>query len=267
MINKKRKGEQLIFRQSSDNKRWVIYSPQRSKRYGRMSNNICPFCPGNEHLTPPALQDWPVRVFSNLFPILPNHKVIVHSPDHKRDIPNLAVEQIIYIIKTYIACYQNLQNFGKVIIFNNSIARAGATIVHPHSQIIALAKNIKVYIPPLEHVANIVSSTNYFSVYCPEFSQFPCETWIAPKKPLSFYALSNTIQNDLAQILKNILSKIRSLNSPDQTAYNYYFSPSLKNWYIRIIPRLTIGGGFEFATNLTVNSIPPSKAIKILSRI
>lgn len=253
--------------QSSDNKRGVIYNPKRTKRREYNNKKLCPFCPGNEQLTPPAVQDWPVRVFSNLFPILPHHEVIVHAPDHKKDIPDFSLEQVTYIIKTYIVRFRNLKNFGKVIIFNNSVARSGATIAHPHSQIVALEKNIKVYIPPLEPAANIVSTSNYFSIYCPEFSQFPYETWIAPKKPLSFPALSVTVQKDLARTLKNSLFKIRSLHLPDQTAYNYYFVPSLKHWYIRIIPRLAISGGFEYATNLAVNTITPLKAKKMLSRI
>ena len=77
--------------------RWVIISPKRKERpkgEGERAGEeiLCPFCPGNEHLTPPEIYrwgkryptdpEWLVRVVPNKYPITDIHEIIVHSPDH-----------------------------------------------------------------------------------------------------------------------------------------------------------------------------------------
>lgn len=262
--------------QSIDSKRGVILNPQRSKREPKL--DTCPFCPGNEHLTPPAIQDWPVRVFPNKYPILPHHEVIVHSPDHSPDIPDLPLSQISLIIKTYIARYKALKKYGTIIIFNNSAGKSGATLSHPHSQILALPPEIKTSIPPLEPVKgealkSVAFKNSNFIAYCPAFSQFPYETWIRPIKAikgLAFYKIKGEVLKSLAKILQLTLRKIVSIPKlPDSPyhpdiAYNFYLIPD-SPFYLRIIPRLTTLAGFEFATGLTVNPVPPIKAAKTLA--
>ena len=62
----------------------------RGKDAKPMTPVVCYFCKGNENLTPPTLykdtDDWNVRVFKNAFPIVEDHEVIVHSPDHQKDL-------------------------------------------------------------------------------------------------------------------------------------------------------------------------------------
>jgi galactose-1-phosphate uridylyltransferase len=71
---------------------WVIFAPSRARRPHEFrgacpkptpesAGKVCPFCPGNEHLTPPEIfrvpvrglpkpADWRVRVIPNRFPAL-----------------------------------------------------------------------------------------------------------------------------------------------------------------------------------------------------
>src|SRR3989344_479881 len=101
------------------------------------------FSKGYEQNTPEAVyqdaDDWNVRVFKNKFPLVDDHEIIVHSPHPDRDIDDLPLEQNIRIIRAYL---NRVSFYGsqdkEVMIFNNRGGRAGASIVHPHSQIVAL---------------------------------------------------------------------------------------------------------------------------------
>ena len=72
--------------------RWVTVSDDRSKRPFvfaprmlpvQVDDRSCPFCPGNEEATPPALEtygpegQWLVRVVPNLFPAFEGEDAIV----------------------------------------------------------------------------------------------------------------------------------------------------------------------------------------------
>jgi len=106
--------------------------------------NVCFFCKGNENLTPNTLykdaDDWNVRVFDNKFRIVDDHEVIVHSPSHDKDLPDLSLEQVV----RYVRALLNRTNYytskeKEVLIFNNRGGKAGASLLHPHTQLIALA--------------------------------------------------------------------------------------------------------------------------------
>ena len=83
----------------------VIYAPRRADRSNAFAqeplqlpaSQLCPFCPGNEDETPPAVQvwslggdkHWQVRAVPNRFPVVDaqapasgRHEVLIESPDH-----------------------------------------------------------------------------------------------------------------------------------------------------------------------------------------
>lgn len=248
---------------SADKKSGVIYNPKRKHRRVDIRKTGCPFCLGNEELTPPEIQDWPVRVFPNKYKILTNHYIIIHSPNHCRDIADLAFKQVTLLIKAYALMHQKLSKYGKVIIFNNSAGKAGASMIHPHSQVIAVPHKIRIEVPPIEPVANIVLENDDFVAYCPEFSQFPYEIWIAPKTKNGFFAnFYEKKSNNLAKILQLSLKKLRHVlnhNHQGKIPYNFYLI-SGKKGYLRITPRIKIPAGFEFATGIFVNATPPAEA-------
>jgi UDPglucose--hexose-1-phosphate uridylyltransferase len=160
--------------------RWVIISSERSKRPSdfasdspsRRNQGLCPFCPGNEHATPPeisALRDpetapdtpgWTLRVISNKFPALVAqgelnregvgifdrmngvgaHEVIVETPDHNQDIVDLSADQVARVLDAYcdrIADLGRDPRFRYVMVFKNQGEAAGASLEHSHSQLIA----------------------------------------------------------------------------------------------------------------------------------
>jgi UDPglucose--hexose-1-phosphate uridylyltransferase len=165
---------------------WVIFATSRARRphelkQGAISaapaasaaTKACPFCPGNERLTPPEVyalrsdavtnsSDWQVRVVPNKFPALRieeddrsveeshpffrfrggcgAHEVIIESPNHDVFLGNQPIAQIERLLKTLQARYRDLlrdSRFKAIIIFKNHGEAAGTSLRHPHCQLIA----------------------------------------------------------------------------------------------------------------------------------
>lgn len=128
----------------------------------------CPFCVGNEHMTPPTIHsapqdgDWQVRIVENLYPVLAEssaqqtvslglqqiisgygrHEVIIDHRNHGIGIHEMSVEHLELLIKTYRlrmqSLYESDPRIRYVLVFKNFGPAAGASIRHTHSQIIAL---------------------------------------------------------------------------------------------------------------------------------
>ncbi len=161
--------------------RWVIISTERSGRPQDLivpcppvaSNALCPFCPGQERLTPREIlayrafgseangPNWSVRVIPNKFPALQvegemgregiglydrmngigAHEVIIETPSHTDglgDLPPKRVEDVLWAYRDRILDLKKDLRFRYILIFKNHGAAAGATLEHSHSQLIAL---------------------------------------------------------------------------------------------------------------------------------
>jgi UDPglucose--hexose-1-phosphate uridylyltransferase len=125
----------------------------------------CPFCKGNEHMTPPTIvqtpkKNWEFRVFSNKFPLLTEgvkfthkksklmkrmsgygfHEVLVETPYHNEQWQHFKKKKFVEIFDMYKARYNNLinkPNIQHVMLFKNYGRAGGASLVHSHSQILA----------------------------------------------------------------------------------------------------------------------------------
>jgi UDPglucose--hexose-1-phosphate uridylyltransferase len=163
-------------RQDPTTKDWIIVAPRRAARPHfavtvRMPEQPeyepnCPFCPGNEGMTPPELHrvgngtGWHVRVVGNMFPALNgqgsteragaglfremsgigSHEVVIETPRHNARMDQVSDEEMAGILLTWRERYRQLksrQSTGAVIIFKNSGPMAGTSLIHPHSQVVA----------------------------------------------------------------------------------------------------------------------------------
>jgi UDPglucose--hexose-1-phosphate uridylyltransferase len=127
----------------------------------------CPFCPGNEAMTPPevlsipAKRDWQVRVVPNKFAALEpaagsaeirgsglfqamdgigHHEVVIETPVHNRSLADMEpgeVEVVLRVFQRREAALRADPRVKLVLVFKNQGERAGTSLVHPHSQIIA----------------------------------------------------------------------------------------------------------------------------------
>lgn len=154
--------------------RWVIISTERARRPSDFATTResepsdpgrCPFCPGNEHQTPPEIArrerdgNWTIRVVPNKFPALvpgaPErrgkgiydrmngvgaHEVIIESPDHAAELADLEIDRIADLMGVFRERATDLArdpNIRYVLVFKNHGRSAGASLAHSHCQLIA----------------------------------------------------------------------------------------------------------------------------------
>jgi UDPglucose--hexose-1-phosphate uridylyltransferase len=123
---------------------YVVVTPWRQHR-PNLPEGPCAFCPGG--LEAPGPYD--VRYIPNRWPALPDgrHEVVLHSPDHDASFPALGTERSARVVELWSARTATLgarADVAYVFVFENRGRMIGATIEHPHSQIMAFG-----LIPPI----------------------------------------------------------------------------------------------------------------------
>lgn len=316
--------------------RWVIISTERGKRPSDFGGEIetgvgkfCPFCPGNEDKTPTEVlayheptrerdkPGWWVRVIPNKFPALHvegalnrqgegmydkmngigAHEVIVETPDHAVDFPDLPpkrAEDVIWAYRDRIMDLKKDARFEYILVFKNKGAAAGASLSHPHSQMIAtpivpktvreLVNGAKNYFEYKERCVfcdmikqemtsggRVVAENEDFVAFVPFAARFPFELWVLPKVHDSdFEDMQKHEVVNLSRILQLVLKKMQ--NVLDNPPYNFIIlnSPLREaklqhyHWHIEIIPKLTKVAGFEWGSGFYINPTPPEEAAKFL---
>jgi UDPglucose--hexose-1-phosphate uridylyltransferase len=242
------------------------------------TSHFNPFAPGHEDRTPPEVAawgrpegagadtpGWKVRVVPNKFPVLQRegeldpqglgmfdmmngigaHEVIIENPDAAWDIANATPDEMALVLDAYVARMKALQEdarFRYVLIFRNAGVAAGATLAHPHSQIIALPILPRQVSEKLEAARDyfarkgrcvftdvirqelamgdrVVEETEHFVVLSPFAARFPFELQIYPRRHCHDFALITPAERDaLAQVLPRSLRRIK--NALGDPAYN-----------------------------------------------
>ncbi|WP_281951635.1 galactose-1-phosphate uridylyltransferase [Nitrosophilus kaiyonis] len=290
------------------------------------------FAYGKEHLTPPEIYavredgskpnspGWKIRVIPNKYPALKNeifrknkkcifesfngygfHEIVIETPDICKQFESFTIDEFYLLLKTYQkrlnSLYEN-EYIQYVHIFKNRGYEAGASILHSHSQILALP-----YIPTqIKTILN--QSEKYFSkknrcllcdeikceqkeksrviyenekyiLYAPFASFYPYEMKIVPKNHFSDFGkcdkkdiklLSEIFKEAflrLEKIAKEIPFNLILVSLPKKTdeAEKYF------HWHFEILPRINIFGGFEHGTLDTINVVEPEKAAEFLKNI
>ncbi len=175
---------------------WVIYAPARAQRpqpkLPRASSEfeeqgVCPFCPGNEALTPPEVDAdrdgdgrWRVRVVPNKYPAFeagtPNqhvqegpmfrsmggygvHEALIESPEHDRTLghqPAEQVERVLRAVHRRFIEHMRDPRLRAIVVFKNHGRRAGSTLKHPHWQIMATP-----IAPRLQRLKHAIATEHY----------------------------------------------------------------------------------------------------------
>jgi len=226
------------------------------------------------------------------------HELVI-THDHDKQIPQFNINEIKELIDAYQSRYLSLKDeefVNHISIFHNHGAEAGASMVHPHSQIITtplvdsdlnnaletsqkyFSKNKKcLYCEMIKlerkKKKRIVFENKHFLVLCPFASKSAFQMIITPKKHLShFEDIAEEEKVSLAQAFKIAFSKFyKVLSDP---AYNFYLHTAPCNgkkhkyyhWHWTILPKTATMAGFEIGTRMEISSIEPEKSAQILRK-
>lgn len=227
------------------------------------------------------------------------HEVII-TRDHHRSPGEQSAQEVAILLSSYRERYRLLAQepcVEYVSIFHNHGQEAGASIYHPHSQIIAIP-----VVPPdvgrslfgsagyfrlhqkcvhctmisfeIRSRRRIVYSNRHFVAFAPYVSRSAFEVRIFPRVHNSNFETSSDEEiRSCAEALSAVLGQLhRRLNNPaynffihtapvaDHSRYNYY------HWHIEILPKTAVWAGFEIGTGIEISTIAPETAAQFLRK-
>lgn len=296
---------------------------EKSAKDVQKEKEKCPFC-RLENQAPPILEKnngngkWGVLVIPNKFPAFSQgdyfnerkdgpYRImdgvgfceVVVTKDHSRHMAEFSVKEIRDVLDVYHERYLDLmneKNVNYISIFHNHGREAGASVAHPHSQIIAhslidpdLKRSLSgssifwkknngkkcVHCVMLDwdkkSGKRIIFENKKFRVVIPFTSRMAFETRIYPIKHHAYFERIEDDEKDyLAEAFKVALSKLnKGLNNP---AYNFFLhtAPCDGNnydhyhWHWEILPKTSVWAGFELGTGIEISTIEPEKAAEYL---
>jgi UDPglucose--hexose-1-phosphate uridylyltransferase len=300
------------------------------------TDTLDPFEPGNERLTPPEVYavrpehskpnepGWRVRVVPNRYPAMRiegaleatsegiydritgigAHEVVIETPDGDTPLEKLAVEGITEVLATYRERMLDLDRdhrFQHIYVFKNVGASAGASLSHPHSQLVALP-----VVPPFvegklararDHYqrkqrslftdilhaektdgSRLVAENDGYFLFCPFASRFPFELAIFPKRHQPDYVSCRPTElHDLAEVLRFALNRLGDVlelpgynmllhTAPLRRPSTDRFASTRHDycWHLEIVPRFQSLAGFEIGLGAYINTVYPEDAARAL---
>ena len=315
-------------------KNWVVIATGRAKRPEdfakqerlkvEVAEKECPFCdlatqgkPMLEYKNEAG--DWEVAVIPNKYPAFAQsgslneraegpysimdgvgfHEVVV-TRDHQKSLAQMPLAQVRRVIDAYQERYLELANekfVNYISVFHNHGREAGASIAHPHSQIMA----IPVIDPDLQGSLNgsrlffetqgecvhckmmewdredkrrVVYENKEFVVLCPFASRAAFEMRIYPKEHHPYFErIKDAEKEQLANALQVALNKLfKGLNDP---AFNFFLHTAPADgkdyghyhWHFEIVPKTAVWAGFELGAGIEISTVEPEKAAEYLRGI
>lgn len=311
------------------------HQPDQKNNHAEQSETDCPFedpqktndaaplfwLPGPEKSGSTSLEDWFVQVIPNKYPALISHddrtcsikrehgpyKVIdgvghhevIITRSHDKSLGQMSSQEAELVLRTYQARYNALKEdecVAYILIFHNHGEGAGASIAHPHSQLIAMPivppdvsrsfrgseqffKDNKacIHCTMLKwergEQKRIVYENAEFLVLAPYASHTSYELRIYPKgHDCNFELLEDVRLSLLAEALTAALGKLyTALGNP---AYNFFIhttpvdSPEARHyhWHIEILPKTGTPAGLELGADVDVAVARPEDVPGILEQ-
>jgi UDPglucose--hexose-1-phosphate uridylyltransferase len=312
--------------------RWVTIVAQRADRpidfaprnraldLDRAQN--CPFCPGHEESTAPVSESWDdhgswrMRVVPNLFPAFDGddgfvvhhlgpvhvaaeasgiHEVFVYTPDHEGGIHRLnddSAAELMYMLARRLADHAARRGVRYTQVIVNHGREAGASLSHPHAQILGLP-----FVPgeildeerafarfaggcvicttieaELAADERVVFADDEVACVTPFWSGAPFELLLMPRRhelhlqdadPESLAAVGRAIRDAVAHLnaaLGDIAYNIGFHTAPHEHAGHYH-------WHVHLWPHLVTQPGFERGTGVMINVVPPERATATLREV
>jgi UDPglucose--hexose-1-phosphate uridylyltransferase len=265
--------------------------------------------------------DWTLRVFPNKYPAFARpvggrishkeegpyfwmdgvgyHEVIV-TRDHFKHIGLMDPIWVAEILDSYQTRYLDLMNKKSVRyieIFHNHGKKAGASISHPHSQLVAIPV-VSPYIQleltgseeyyrshkkcvfcdivewEIDYKKRVIFENEDFIVIAPFASRVAFEMWVIPKKHSPYFErISDEEKISGGQALHQAIRKIgKVLDEPD---FNFYLHTAPcdgkdyphYHWHIEILPKTSTWAGFELSTGIEISAMEPELAAEYLREV
>lgn len=308
---------------------WAIIAPERANRPAdrrvstqRTSPTACPFCPGNEAATsheitrlpdPNGRHAWGLRVFPNRYPAfrieeaprskaagpydllaaVGAHEVFVETPLHEHPAAAMRfteMRQIVRLWKTRVLDLQRDPRIAHCVVFKNHGALAGATLEHPHSQLIAMptvptalgresdnaaahhAQRGRCLVCDMidwerQQRERLVYESAEVVAFMPWASRVAFETWIVPLAHQSHFERdSDAVIDAVADAALRTLVRLEA--SIPQLAYNISIATAPMrdsgrpdyHWHLRILPSVSRQAGYEWTSGCHINTTAPEAA-------
>ena len=226
------------------------------------------------------------------------HEVVV-TRDHDKDIPQFSLAQTKELFGMYHARYLALRDrefVNYISIFKNKGQKAGATVAHPHSQIMAtpirdpdivasLEGSLRYYEQEGECIhcvmiawdrkdkQRLVYENERYVAVCPFASRVAFEVRVYPREHSPYFEQTDDKGREmLADAFLATMKKLYyGLGDPD---YNYFLHTSPADhenyehyhWHWEILPRNSQWAGFELGTGIEISTIEPEKAAAFLRK-
>lgn len=313
---------------------WIVMAPERAGRPHNFKSAAkkrapsplrdCPFeHPENTGNWPPihrypAKGDWEMILIPNKFPALRQepfcaaeerdgvhdrmdgigwHDLLI-TRDHHKDFPNLPPAAAARVFAMFQERYRDAAKdkcLKYVSAFGNWGVTAGASLFHPHYQLLALP-----IIPPhvnhalrgsekyfkankrcvhcdiiadeLKRKKGLIAQNAHAVAFAPFASRQPYAVQIFPTKHQPYFeASSSEALRGVAALAQKVLSRVsKRLGDPD---YNFFIhSAPLKDdgkfshyhWHVEIAPKMATAAGFELSTGVDINTVLPEITAKYL---
>jgi UDPglucose--hexose-1-phosphate uridylyltransferase len=230
-------------------------------------------------------------------PAIGVHEVIIEHPNHIDRLSRLSIDELRVVLEAYAERLRRLRDEGRFrygLVFKNQGPRAGASIAHLHSQLVALplvpveveteqARAAESYddeqtCPYCRLVADersagtrIVVDRDGLVAFCPFASWQPYEVWLVPVEHRPAFELAAPGELDrLAGVLHVLVRRLETI--VPHAAYNMLLRTApwiagcddWSHWRIELLPRINSFAGLEIATGIHINPLSPERAAEQL---
>lgn len=256
----------------------------------------CPFCAGNENLTPPEVDalrpassapdtpGWTVRVVPNKYPALEGrHEVIVHSPDHGVELEDLGDARLAAVLEMWRRRIDAQLSSGAaaVTLIANLGHGSGASLEHPHEQLFATP-----VVPPLllDELQELERRRNRYgscavceqideagerrvlegpvAAWTPAASRFNGELWLAPVAHQADFREADA--TSFAPALRRALTAVKAAAAGAPLNFWLHTAPAQLrgpfHWHLEIAPRTATLAGFELGSDIAIVTRDPAEA-------
>ena len=302
---------------------------ERPSPVGAMGGDLCPFCEGQEGIagrellawrppdSPHDGRGWQVRVVVNREPALRientlgeaadpllqtfggigAHEVIIESPDHHATFATMSVEQVQRVLWAWRERMRDLRRdlrLKSFLIVKNVGERAGATLDHPHSSLVAMPL-LPQHLEDEINGARLYHATHGLCVFCevvqrelatgdrviandeatiaftPFASRVPFESWVMLRRHEPTF--ENLTDQELTAVAHRVRDTMRRLDAALALPPHSLLLHSAPvgedgsksyDWHLEIVPRLLPVPGLSWDGGLHINPISPEEAAREL---